>query len=1656
MKMKKEVDTRKEGEGCFDRVIGVGREVLTKSQVKFLQAGLLSREASPKVSMFERLVEQSTRASERADLGCCFVQVGAEVYEDWKEIASLLESDEVGGLQKAHDENPGLLESLVVDEDHVYGGTQEFDSDAVTVILNAALGSSCLGELHPLLAKREGWNYIWRPVVTQACAEKVRSEGDDYLDVCGALGGNDPVKVAGFGVELAIKNMEYKAVDDSKVELSEAERDSENQAASIGAVRGFLFDTLLSRSDGNGTVEQELLEFKKILEEREKKESSSGGTKLRAWHLDYMGLQAAQRILDAKDPLGVMQDISTTFPALAGSLSKMIASPKLKTEVNRLQKAYGTGLQKLPEFFVNGLRIDKDSIHLHQMLKFFRSEMSLTSNLARVANMTSKEASLIITKVRPGLAQEGSSMEEGKSLADTLREGFAPVSRLCSTVSPENAAVHWINDIEKDRRYDRFHDHLQALFPVNYFGMQMESGNLVPQYRKNLFHVVTFLDVSNPMVGPVCGALKEILKTNEPVRMGVVAYSEDDLALPQDAALTVSQKVSRSFHVLSKAVGAMTACGMLKDVHKKIQMPYDEAEAAKAFASVAKKYAKKLRKDPARAMEKIISSDSLPAGSKEGAEAEAVEMSLAASKYAEEAGVASKDANKKGMGVAVTVNGIFAFGATDLAMGFDSMLSLEQGTAMRDPGQVYKYLEAFSEIFMRDIQAPLKEEVKRARDLYRTKTIGMNDNALDSLLSWENCLPRYNLQLAKAVLSVVDSSSTGSLEDGYSPVDFSGKDGQTHGALISPAHTWLDVGGKGRGISSGYIAVLGDGIPGWITFCSAASHLGSKRGQLKEEFAASNINAVISIVANPGEAGQSPLHSFVDAAVSSLTAEEAVSVFEKACEEIGGRDVGEEKLYEDLESGNFWPTQLKGKSAKIQEEIDSRKGKPAPSSVSSDLGIKPGQSAVVSSNMVIEVDQGRSQESLSRDLLFMDVVFSHALLGDAMAEAIPQAAPLPISAVMSASSFLLQSLSKQTRLPFVAEDYYTDFVTGLVDEITSQCKRSCVKLDFGGAEDGDGGQGKGDGHVDIVLVIDPLSKFAQRISPLLSFLKNAFSGTLTLVMWPKFGFEDLPLKTYYAYAVPQWPAGTPVAWPSPTSATFSSLPATTTLSTQLDTPEAWLTGATAASLDLDNLKLEDLGPSASTLHAEFEIESLIVSGSCIDQTALKMGSYSEAYPTGVRLMMGERGTTASSKDKDLVDTMVMKNLGYFQLKASPGTFDLGLVPGCSSDMFKFAGGLSQKSVTVTSFNGILNLDLEVERTRPGKADVMQCESEMAAAKRGGDETDAPAAPSTSSWLSKLWSGSGKPKAGVEDKTLNIFSVASGHLYERFLRIMILSVLKNTESPVKFWFIKNYMSPKLKRVLPQMAEAYGFEYELITYKWPSWVLRQTEKQRIIWAYKILFLDVIFPVSLDRVIYVDADQVVRSDLMELQKMDIKNNVYAYTPFCDNEREMDGFRFWKQGFWKNHLRGRNYHISALYLVDLKQFRMKGAGDQLRILYNGLAQDPNSLANLDQDLPNYAQDTVPIFSLPQEWLYCETWCGKKTKSKAKTIDLCNNPMTKEPKLIGAKRIVPEWTSLDDEQRKFVESLPEAEPKGQTKPPPPKQQEQEQGGRGASAKDEL
>ncbi|KAG8135794.1 hypothetical protein E2320_008784, partial [Naja naja] len=385
-------------------------------------------------------------------------------------------------------------------------------------------------------------------------------------------------------------------------------------------------------------------------------------------------------------------------------------------------------------------------------------------------------------------------------------------------------------------------------------------------------------------------------------------------------------------------------------------------------------------------------------------------------------------------------------------------------------------------------------------------------------------------------------------------------------------------------------------------------------------------------------------------------------------------------------------------------------------------------------------------------------------------------------------------------------------------------------------------------------------------------------------------------------------------------AKFLDMPQSPLFTLNLNTPESWMVESVRTSYDLDNIYLEEV---ESVVAAEYELEHLLLEGHCYDITTGQP-------PRGLQFTLG------TSTNPVVVDTIVMANLGYFQLKANPGAWFLRLRKGRSDDIYKIyshdeTDSPPDASDVVVVINNFKSKIIKVKKKEEVKQD--------------------------------------------KEDVINIFSVASGHLYERFLRIMMLSVLKHTETPVKFWFLKNYLSPT--EFIPYMAKKYDFQYEFVQYKWPRWLHQQTEKQRIIWGYKILFLDVLFPLAVDKFLFVDADQIVRTDLKDLRDFNLDGAPYGYTPFCESRREMDGYRFWKSGYWASHLAGRKYHISALYVVDLKKFRKIAAGDRLRGQYQGLSQDPNSLSNLDQ---------------------------------------CNNPMTKEPKLQAAMRIVPEWQDYDQE----------------------------------------
>ncbi|VDM62368.1 unnamed protein product [Angiostrongylus costaricensis] len=595
------------------------------------------------------------------------------------------------------------------------------------------------------------------------------------------------------------------------------------------------------------------------------------------------------------------------------------------------------------------------------------------------------------------------------------------------------------------------------------------------------------------------------------------------------------------------------------------------------------------------------------------------------------------------------------------------------------------------------------------------------------------------------------------------------------------------------------------------------------------------------------------------------------------------------------------------------------------------VGLRSNQRAVVANGMIIgpfdEEDEivehdfaliEKVVESRGADVLFIQVIASHVDKWK------PDKDGATSDVVMRSFALVLKHAVQRKRTWIVLGDDKHSTVTLIAEEP----KRATM---------------------DVVAVVDPLSRSAQKLASILELLRKSINCDLKIVLNPKPKLSEMPLKRFYRYVVsPEFQFdkyGNIVV----NQARFTDLPSKQLLTLSIKSPDAWMVENIFAEYDLDNIKMEQV---SSDVVALFSLEHILLEGHCFDEV-------SGSPPRGLQFVLG----TAS--DPTQFDTIVMANLGYFQLKANPCAWLLQLREGKSREIYEISSHTNTEgskgqaiSVLIDSFSG------RTIRLRVSKKEGMEQRSLLS------DESDD---------SGNLWSSISNSLNRETHETINVFSLASGHLYERFLNIMMLSVMKHTRKPVKFWLLKNYLSPQFKRNLPVLASEYGFDYSLVEYKWPRWLHQQKEKHRIMWGYKILFLDVLFPLDVQKIIFVDADQVVRADLMELMEFDLGGAPYG----------------------------------ALYVIDLQKFRQIAAGDRLRGQYQGLSSDPNTFV---QDLPNNMIHQVKIKSLPQQWLWCETWCDDSSKDKAKTIDLCNNPLTKEPKLDSAIRIIPEWREYDSE----------------------------------------
>lgn len=1512
--------------GCLKKIVKHGLSILDKPLASLFEFSLMLRSTSPRLVLYRQLAEESlssfplvdeTNSSndsgisetnelmegKRSDLlnigrnpkspngKCCWVDTGGALFFDPADLKIWLQSPR--DFSGDSFQQPELFEF-----DHIH-----FDSSigSPVAVLYGALGTDCFREFHLTLveAAKEGKaKYVVRQVLPSGC--------DAKIDRCGAVGTRDSLNLGGYGVELALKNMEYKAMDDSAIKKGVTLEDPRIEDLSQ-EVRGFIFSKILERKP---ELSSEIMAFRDYLL------SSTISDTLDVWELKDLGHQTAQRIVQASDPLQAMQEINQNFPSIVSSLSRMKLNDSVKDEISANQRMIPPGKSLMA---LNGALLNIDDIDLYLLLDLVHQDLSLADQFSKL-----KIPHGTIRKLLASLPPPESNM---------LRVDF------------RSDHVQYLNNIEEDDMYRRWRSNLnEILMPV--FPGQLRY------IRKNLFHAVSVIDPST-----VCGLqsidmILSLYENNFPMRFGVVLYSskfikqietrgsEDDHEIEED----MSSLIIRLFIYIKENHGIQTAFQFLSNINKLRIDSEDSADDALemhhvegAFIETVLPQTKSPPQDLLLKLEK---------------EQTFKELSQESSMFVFKLGLAK-------LQCCLLMNGLV------LESNEDSLIN------------------------------SMNDELPRIQEQVYYGHINSRTDVLDKFLS-ESGTTRYNPQIIAGgkprFISLPTSvlGGNGVLNDInylHSPETMDDLKPVTH--LLA-----VNITSK-KGMK-----LLHEGLQ-YLIEASNRARVGVLFSVNQDADVSSHLFVKVFEITASSYSHKKNVLDFLDQMcsfyehnyllASSKGAESTQEFIDKVCELAEANGLSSKAYRFSL--SEFSDEKLRKSMNKVSQFLYRQ------------LGLESGVNAVITNGRVTVVNDGGT--FLSHDLRLLESLeFAQRIKH--IVEIIEEVKWEDMDPDILTSKFISDTImsvsSSMAMRDRSSESARFEVLSAQYSAIVLNNENASIHID---------------------AVIDPLSPFGQKLSSILRVLWKYTQPSMRIVLNPLSSLVDLPLKNYYRYVLPTVDdfSSTDYTINGP-KAFFANMPLSKTLTMNLDVPDPWLVEPVIAVHDLDNILLENLGETR-TLQAVFELEALVLTGHCSEK--------GHDPPRGLQLIIGTKSTP------HLVDTLVMANLGYWQMKVSPGVWYLQLAPGRSSELYflKEDGNESgsktlSKRITIDDLRGKV-VHMEVAKKK-GK------EHEKLLVPDGEDNSHDNK--EGSSWNSNFlkWAsgfiGGGEQskksestlaeqgKGGRHGKTINIFSIASGHLYERFLKIMILSVLKNTRRPVKFWFIKNYLSPQFKDVIPPMAQEYGFEYELITYKWPTWLHKQKEKQRIIWAYKILFLDVIFPLSLEKVIFVDADQIIRADMGELYDMDIKGRPLAYTPFCDNNKDMDGYRFWRQGFWKEHLRGRSYHISALYVVDLKKFRETAAGDNLRVFYETLSKDPNSLSNLDQDLPNYAQHTVPIFSLPQEWLWCESWCGNATKSKAKTIDLCNNPMTKEPKLQGARRIVSEWPDLDLEARQFTAKI--------------------------------
>uniref|UniRef100_A0AC35TQK5 UDP-glucose:glycoprotein glucosyltransferase n=1 Tax=Rhabditophanes sp. KR3021 TaxID=114890 RepID=A0AC35TQK5_9BILA len=432
----------------YDSAIKMAAQTISDNRLDLLKLALSLRVASPAIELFQQL----GKSRENRNKCLTFVDINGEIVCNQNELNERAES-----ISKN-------VETFSVDHIYVH---KSANTELPIVALYGRIGDKDFATFYNAckkIAKKDKFQFAIRYF-----------DGRENKD-------DTPVALSGYGVELSIKNTEYKAIDDT----NQKKEDVDEESPANQDIHGLNFNILRKKHEH---LRKELNQLKVHFAESEEL------TPLKQWEVQDIALQAGQRVVNepnAEAAINTLIDLSQNFPVRARSIVQTTIDKAYKAEVEanqeRLKEEFGISAGD-NAMFINGINIEADSLDIYQLLDTLKAEDKLAGDFFEMG----------FRKEYLGLLFSSDTSEDKSSFAIDVREAF-----------PE-----YINNLDKDPEYKRMGNSIKLLLQPYY-------PNMIRPIARNLYTLVLVVNPEHVNHRVLLKIAHSFYSHQIPIRIGIV------------------------------------------------------------------------------------------------------------------------------------------------------------------------------------------------------------------------------------------------------------------------------------------------------------------------------------------------------------------------------------------------------------------------------------------------------------------------------------------------------------------------------------------------------------------------------------------------------------------------------------------------------------------------------------------------------------------------------------------------------------------------------------------------------------------------------------------------------------------------------------------------------------------------------------------------------------------------------------------------------------------------------------------------------------------------------------------------------------------------------------------------------------------------------